>query len=30
VARPYGDIARFDTAASGLLASFGAPSPVRS
>jgi TetR/AcrR family transcriptional repressor of nem operon len=25
VARPYGDIARFDTAAAGLLASFGAP-----
>ena len=29
VARPYGDIARFDTAAAGLLASVGAPSPAR-
>jgi TetR/AcrR family transcriptional regulator, transcriptional repressor for nem operon len=29
VARPYGDIARFDTAAAGLLASFGAPLPAR-
>jgi TetR/AcrR family transcriptional repressor of nem operon len=29
VARPYGDVARFDTAAAGLLASFGAPSPAR-
>jgi TetR/AcrR family transcriptional repressor of nem operon len=29
VARPYGDIARFDTAAAGLLASFGAPLPTR-
>src|SRR5512132_2230467 len=29
VARPYGDVARFDTAAEGLLASFGAPSPAR-
>ena len=29
VARPYGDIARFDTAAAGLLASFGAPSPAQ-
>lgn len=30
VARPYGDLARFDTAAAGLLASFGAPQPARS
>ena len=29
VARPYGDVARFDTAAAGLLASFGAASPAR-
>jgi hypothetical protein len=29
VARPYGDIARFDTAAAGLLAGFGAPLPAR-
>ena len=29
VARPYGDIARFDTAAAGLLASFEAPLPTR-
>jgi TetR/AcrR family transcriptional repressor of nem operon len=29
VARPYGDIARFETAAAGLLASFGAPLPAR-
>jgi TetR/AcrR family transcriptional repressor of nem operon len=29
VARPYGDIARFHTAAAGLLASFGAPLPAR-
>jgi TetR/AcrR family transcriptional repressor of nem operon len=29
VARPYGDIARFDTAAAGLLASFGAPLPTQ-
>jgi TetR/AcrR family transcriptional repressor of nem operon len=29
VARPYGDIARFDTAAAGLLASFGAPARAR-
>jgi TetR/AcrR family transcriptional repressor of nem operon len=29
VARPYGDITRFDTAAAGLLASFGAPLPAR-
>ena len=29
VARPYGDIARFDTAAAGLLASVGAPAPAR-
>jgi TetR/AcrR family transcriptional regulator, transcriptional repressor for nem operon len=29
VARPYGDIARFDTAAAGLLASFGAPLPAQ-
>jgi TetR/AcrR family transcriptional regulator, transcriptional repressor for nem operon len=29
VARPYGDIARFDTAAAGLLASVGAPLPAR-
>jgi TetR/AcrR family transcriptional repressor of nem operon len=29
VARPYGDIARFDTAAARLLASVGAPSPAR-
>jgi TetR/AcrR family transcriptional repressor of nem operon len=28
VARPYGDIARFDTAAAGLLASFGAAAPT--
>jgi hypothetical protein len=30
VARPYGDIARFDTAAAGLLASFGAAAPATS
>jgi TetR/AcrR family transcriptional repressor of nem operon len=30
VARPYGDIARFDTAAAGLLASFGASVPAQS
>ena len=30
VARPYGDIARFDTAAAGLLASFGAAAPASS
>jgi TetR/AcrR family transcriptional repressor of nem operon len=30
VARPYGDLARFDTAAAGLLASFGAAQPARS
>jgi TetR/AcrR family transcriptional repressor of nem operon len=29
VARPYGDVARFDTAAAGLLASFGAAAPAR-
>ena len=29
VARPYGDITRFDTAAAGLLASFDAPLPAR-
>ena len=29
VARPYGDPARFETAAAGLLASFGAPLPAR-
>ncbi len=29
VARPYGDITRFDTAAAGLLASLGAPSSAR-
>ena len=29
VARPYGDIARFDTAAAGLLASVGARAPAR-
>ena len=29
VARPYGDLARFETAAAGLLASVGAPSPAR-
>jgi TetR/AcrR family transcriptional repressor of nem operon len=28
VSRPYGDIARFDTAAAGLLASFGAAAPA--
>jgi len=28
VARPYGDVARFDTAAAGLLASVGAPAPA--
>ena len=29
VARPYGDPARFESAAAGLLASFGAPLPTR-
>ena len=29
VARPYGDVGRFDTAAAGLLASVGAPQPAR-
>jgi TetR/AcrR family transcriptional repressor of nem operon len=29
VARPYGDVARFDTAAAGLLATFGAPLPAQ-
>ena len=30
VARPYGDLARFSTAAEGLLAGFTAPPPARS
>jgi TetR/AcrR family transcriptional repressor of nem operon len=30
VARPYGDLARFDTAAEGLLAGFAAPRAARS